>query len=156
MGKKSSTLPGLHIAAPPRRVARGRQPDRLVLHLELLGNAPLDRGQQSQLMQRLADQFYKTPGAVTSTLRAAVDDLNQYLLERNLRAASSGQQSLGLLTLLVLPRKPRLSGSVRPDAYLCCITRRHPTSVRPTDCWPRIGDGQNCQPALRPGRPGCR
>ena len=106
-GQDQAELPGLHIAAPPRRPARGRQPDRLVIYLSMEGNAPLPQDQQEQLLKRLAESYYKTPGSVTAAMRTVIESLNQYLLDRNLRGASSGRQGLGLLTLLTL-REDRL------------------------------------------------
>lgn len=99
--------PGLHIAAVPRRLARGRQPDRLILYFLLEGNAPLTTEQQDQILKRLAQTYYNTPGSVTAAMRSAAEGLNQYLLDRNLRGASSGQQSVGLLALVTL-RNDRL------------------------------------------------
>ncbi len=101
-GQDQLTLPGLYVALPPRRVARGRQPDKLILHLELAGNASMEPDQHSQLLARLAQSYYKVPASVTSALRSAADELNQFLLDRNVHSASSGQQGIGLLNMLVL------------------------------------------------------
>ncbi len=101
-GQDQTELPGLHLAARPRRPARGRQSDRLILYLVIEGTAPLSPTQHEQLLTRIAQVYYRTPGSVTAALRAAAEALNQQLLERNLREASSGQQSLGLLILLTL------------------------------------------------------
>lgn len=102
-----TTLPGLHIATPRRRPARGRRADRLFLYLELIGNAPLTPEKQKQLLEILAQSYYKTPGAVTTGLREMAEELNKYLLERNLRAGSSGPHAAGLLSLVVV-REERL------------------------------------------------
>lgn len=98
IGQDQPTLPGVHTAAPPRRPARGRRLDRLILYLVLSGNAPLSSEDQDQLLARLAQTYYKTPGSVTSAMRIVAEGLNQFLLDRNLRSASSGQQCLGLFT----------------------------------------------------------
>ena len=101
-GQEKSALPGLHIAVKPRRTARGRQNDRLVFLLSLEGNAPMTSDRQEQLLVRLAQTYYTTPGSLTSALRAVAETLNQFLFERNLRGSSNGQQAIGLLTQLVL------------------------------------------------------
>jgi hypothetical protein len=106
-GQDQTTLPGLHVALPPRRAARGRQADKLILHLELAGNAPLEPDQHSQLLARLAQSYYKVPASVTAALRSVADELNQFLLDRNVHIASSGQQGIGILNMLVL-REERL------------------------------------------------
>lgn len=99
------TLPGLHAAKPPRRTTRGRKRDQLILYLTQSGNAPLSDDQIKQLLVRLAPTYYKTPGSVTAAQRAVAEALNQYLLDRNLRNTSSGQQSIGLLTQVVFRSK---------------------------------------------------
>jgi hypothetical protein len=100
-GLDQTDLAGLHVAEPPRRAARSRGADHLVLYLTLDGNAPLSPGKQDQILERLAKTYYETPGSVTSALRTVADALNQFLLDRNLRNASSGQQAIGLLALTV-------------------------------------------------------
>ena len=96
------TLPGLHAAKPPRRAARGRNRDQLILYLTQSGNAPLSDDQIKQLLTRLAPTYFKTPGSVTAAQRAVAEALNQYLLDRNLRNTSSGQQLIGMLVQVVL------------------------------------------------------
>ncbi|HEY5669532.1 MAG TPA: hypothetical protein VIS10_06000 [Anaerolineales bacterium] len=133
-GQDQAELPGLHIAVPPRRMARGRQSDRLILYFTMEGNAPLVAEQQEQLIRRLVEVYYKTPGSVTAALRNVIENLNQYLLDRNLRAASTGRQGLGLLTSITL-RDDRLilaqSGSVA--AYLLTADEvQHIVDLEPT------------------------
>ncbi len=101
-GQDMPDLPGLHIAARPRRTARGRQADRLILYFVMEGNAQLSPSQQEQLLARLAQTYYKTKGSVTAALRATAESLNQQLLDHNLKEASSGQQGVGLLMLMSL------------------------------------------------------
>lgn len=96
------SLPGLYIAKPPRRSARGRDRDWLILHLTLSGNAPLPGEQVNKLLGRLAQTYYKTSGSVTAAQRSVAEALNQYLLDRNLRNTSAGKQSIGLLSQVVL------------------------------------------------------
>ena len=99
-GQDLPDLPGLQIAAKPRRTARGRQADRLILYFVMEGSAQLSPGQQEQLLTRLAQTYYKTQGSVTAALRASAESLNQQLLDHNLKEASSGQQGVGLLMLM--------------------------------------------------------
>lgn len=106
-GQELIEPPGLLIATPPRRPARGRQDDRLILYLAIAGSAPLPEEQQSQLLAHLTQTYYSSAGSVTAAQRAVADALNQYLLDRNQRAASSGRQGVGLLGILVV-RNDRL------------------------------------------------
>lgn len=101
-GKDQTTFPDLFIAELPRRPARGRGSDHLILYLTLNGNAPLSPGKQEQILARLAQTYYKTSGSITAALRTVAENLNQFLLDRNLRNASSGRQAIGLLTLLTM------------------------------------------------------
>jgi hypothetical protein len=100
-GSDIPDLPGLSAVTPPRRVARGRSSDRLVLYLAMAGNAPLAAEQHSQVLNRLAQTYYQTPGTVTAAIRKIADLLNQYLMDRNLRGTSSGRQGVGMLTIVV-------------------------------------------------------
>jgi hypothetical protein len=95
-------FPGVYMATPPRKTARGRERDRIILYFTLTGNAPLTDQQQEQLLARLAQTYYKTPGSITSAQRKCADALNQYLLDRNLRSSSSGRQGIGWLGIAVL------------------------------------------------------
>lgn len=101
-GQDQTELPGLFIATQPRRLARGRQSDKLILFLSLAGNAPLPADQQKQLLESLAQTYYKTPGSTTAAQRAVAEALNQHLLERNQRGASSGRQGIGWLGIITL------------------------------------------------------
>lgn len=94
--------PGLHVAFPPRRTSRRRAQERLILHLELEGNAPLNVKAKNQLLEKLSDVYYQAEGSTTSALRNVGDVLNKFLLDRNLRGASRGVRAVGVLTQLVI------------------------------------------------------
>ena len=120
-GQDLPDLPGLHIAAKPRRAARGRQADRLILYLVMEGNAQISPSQQEQLLKNLVQTYYKTPGSVTAALRAAAESLNQQLLDHNLKEASSGQQGVGLLMLMAL-REERIYLAQCGPTHAYCIS----------------------------------
>ncbi len=121
-GQEQPTLPGLYIASSPRRPARNRDRDQLILYLALEGNAPLGDQQIKEILYRLAHTFYKTSGSVTAAQRAAAESLNLYLLDRNLKSASTGQQAIGLLTQVVLHDDSLYLGQSGPThAYLLSI-----------------------------------
>jgi hypothetical protein len=87
---------------PPRKTARGREHDRLVVYLVLTGNATLSTAEYLQLTSQTASRFFETPGALTSAMRAAAGRLNQALLDRNLGSTARGQYAVGWLVLAVL------------------------------------------------------
>jgi len=92
----------MHAAQAPRRSARGRSGDTLVIHLALDGTAPLSPKGYQKLQAHLVETYFKTPGSATSAMRTVVEWLNEYLIERNRRGAPRGMKSIGLLTLAVL------------------------------------------------------
>jgi len=94
-------LPGLHIAAPPRRVSRRRSQERVIFYLTLTGNAPLSEKANRQLLEKLSEIYYQSDGSTTSAMRTVSDVLNKYLLDRNMRAAPRGLRGVGMLIMLV-------------------------------------------------------
>ena len=101
-GNDQTQFVGLQAADPPRRTARGRGADRLVLYLGVVGNAPLPPAKQERLLADLAELYFQTAGSVTSGMRAVARALNESLLDRNLQLSNSGRQGIGLLTQFVL------------------------------------------------------
>jgi hypothetical protein len=94
-------IPSVHTALPPRRSARGRKSDRLVLFLLFEGEHVFSRERVQHLMETMEKEYYKTTGSVTSAIRVLVEDLNELILSYNLRQASSGQQTIAHLTIAV-------------------------------------------------------
>ena len=107
-GQEQPNVLGLYVAPSPRKSARFRKRDRLILHLFLDGNAPLPPDQVDQILVNLAKTYFKTAGTVTTALRSVAETLNQYLLDRNIRNSSTGRQAVGYLSQIVL-RDNRLS-----------------------------------------------
>ena len=101
-GTLVSDLPDLYAVTPPRRTARGRESDNLIMYLSMTGNSPLTSETQTQLLEQLAHKFYKTTGSLTAAMRSIVEALNLYLLDRNLRSTSQGRQGIGQLLLVAL------------------------------------------------------
>lgn len=82
-GQDLSYLPGLLGAEAPRRAARGRQGERLVLQLSAPSEHALGPDAQTSLLQDMADGYFRSPGAVTSALREQIERLNAYFVQRN-------------------------------------------------------------------------
>ena len=87
---------------PPRKTARGREQDRLVVYLVLTGNATLSTAEYLQLTSQAASRFFETPGALTTAMRTAAEALNRALLDRNLGSTARGQYAVGWLVLAVV------------------------------------------------------
>ena len=101
-GQDWAQLPGLLAVKPPRRAARGRDDDRLILYLTLSGNTPLSSAEYNRTTAHLAQKFYQTAGSLTSAIRTTAEALNQTLVDRNLRTSGKGQYTIGRLILGVL------------------------------------------------------
>ncbi len=84
-GQDQAYLPGVHLLASPRRAARGRAGERLVLQLTLPPEITLSADQQHALLGDLAEGYFRTPGSVTSALREQIERLNAYFLQLNQR-----------------------------------------------------------------------
>ncbi|MCF6277446.1 MAG: hypothetical protein L3J16_01690 [Anaerolineales bacterium] len=101
-GRELSSPPGLMAITPPRKRVRGRERDRLIIHLMLAGNAPSSTANYIQMTARAAEIFYTTSGSLTAAMRTAAETLNSDLLERNLSTSGQGLYVIGNLTLAAL------------------------------------------------------
>src|SRR5574341_482654 len=101
-GQELASLPGLMAVTPPRKHARGREHDSLILYLMLSGNTTFSTGELKQWMDNAAKLFYQSPGPLTSAMRKAAGSINTMLLESNLSTAGRGQHVLGLVVLTVI------------------------------------------------------
>ncbi len=97
-------LPGLLIAEPGRRAARGRGDDRLIVWLNLIGQSAMSAEKQQEMLAEAARLYFEISGSVTAGLRFAFEQINQIFLERNLRGARGGEQWIGSMNMAVLRR----------------------------------------------------
>ena len=95
-GQDQPYLPGLHIMAAPRRAARGRTGERLILQLSLPPEIALTAEQQHHLLADLAEGYFRTPGAVTSALREQAERMNAYFVQQS----QKGQPAAARLSML--------------------------------------------------------
>jgi hypothetical protein len=75
--------PGTLALTAPRRTARGRGDDFLLLNLSLQSSRPVSPGYLDHLVRMAADAYYGTPGSVTSALREAAALVNDQLVDAN-------------------------------------------------------------------------
>lgn len=99
-GQEQSSLPGLFISQAPRKAARNRSSDILLILLGLDGNSPLPAPALENLLLQTAEVYYRTQHSVTAGLRETAEYLNEFLLNRNLKSAREGLQAAGRLTML--------------------------------------------------------
>ncbi len=101
-GQDQASLPGLMAAMPPRRAARSREHDRLIVYLHLTGNVSFSTGEYMQFASRATVAFYDTHGSLTSALRAAAESINKPLFDRNMASSGRGQYVAGMLILAAI------------------------------------------------------
>ena len=103
-GQDHPDLPGLFVAdsGVSRRTARSRKGDLLIQFLVLQGTATLAGKGQAQILETLAQAYFESNGSVTTALRDLVNQLNDFLLERNREAAGQSLQATGVFTALVM------------------------------------------------------
>ncbi len=100
-GQDHADLPGLLAFTPPRRAARGREKDSLILYIAFSGTAGFSPDEVNALHNRAATVFYQSAGTLTSAMRKSAESLNAALLERNFSTMGHGQYAHGLLVIAV-------------------------------------------------------
>lgn len=103
-GQEQNTIPGLVALTPPRRSARGRESDYLILLVSIIGPAAFSPESLQEWARRKAEGYYSTPGTVTFAMRVLVESLNADLLERNLKNSAGNLPSTAALSLAVVRR----------------------------------------------------
>lgn len=101
-GQEWPLLPGLLAQNPPKKAARGRDQDRLLVYLTLAGNVMYSTGEYAQIVGQVSETFYATSGSLTFALKTAAEALNTYLVSRNMKTTGKGQYSIGALVLCAL------------------------------------------------------
>lgn len=135
-------MPGLHVVTPPNRAARRRSAEQLILHLSVVGNAPLTPKAADQILRKLSQEFYQTEGSTTSALRKVAEVLNQYLHDRNLRGSSRGVRGVGILTQFVF-RGDRLIFAQSGSSHVYLISPERVKELHDTDlAGPGLGAGR--------------
>ena len=103
-GKLQDETLGFYATSAPKRSARGRQEDSLIIFLTLKDSKLLSPQSQTELLERLSSVFFKTSGSVTLAMRMVIDTLNISLLERNLKLVEDRDRISAFLNLAVIHR----------------------------------------------------
>ena len=99
-GRDRAALPGLHLAEPPRRASRSRKTDRLIMLLSFDVPAFSDE-RMTDLLTRLEGIYYQKTGSTTSAMRETIEDLNNLVLNLNLKYAGEKPQVTGSIGVIV-------------------------------------------------------
>ncbi|MGE5071945.1 MAG: hypothetical protein ACM3MF_00840, partial [Anaerolineae bacterium] len=140
-GQEQPVLPGLLAMTPPRKTARGRDQDRLVVYLDATGNGELPATECTQLASRAAAAYYATPGTLTAALRAAAEAVNKPLYDRNLSSPGQGQHVVGLLALAAL-RESQLTLLLSGPVHAYLLSAKGPQHIFDTLSGRGLGLGQ--------------
>ncbi len=92
-------MPGLLAITPPKRSARGREDETLLIFLNLSGNTVVTSEEYNKIIAGATQSFFKTAGSLTSAIRNAAGELNQSLLNRNLHTTGMGEYLVGRLIM---------------------------------------------------------
>jgi hypothetical protein len=130
-------LPGLFAATPPKRTARGRDRDALMIHLSPIGtDEALSANRIADLLNAAAERFYKSAGSITSALTEAADFLNTYFIDINKNLYPSKAPCTAGLNILV----------IRGDLFFnACAGQSACLIVRPGE-WRNSGEIQPPKP----------
>jgi len=97
--------PGFLVMVPPKKPARGRETDILIMYFKLYGKSNITDAGLKTWLETKASTYHRSAGTVTSGMRAVFDDINSDLLDRNSRSAGQSGQVNGSLKLLVLKKE---------------------------------------------------
>lgn len=86
---------------PPKKTARGRGQDRLILYVWMEGGANISPDKITELLEELHTSFYMKKGTVTSALKSLIEDANNVILQYNRKYVKSGVQAIGHLSAIV-------------------------------------------------------
>ncbi len=139
-GKLDRELPGLIALQAPRKAARGREADQVVLLVGLTGGDVLTAEAFGEWLRKKGDVYFQTSGSVTSAMRSLAEAVNSDLLDRNLKKAAGGQVN-GSLCLAVI-RKDIIYSLVIGGAKLFIIQDEETAVQLDSDNHPR-GLGMN-------------
>jgi hypothetical protein len=79
-----TAVPGILAQAAPTKVARTRERDFLFIHLTLSGQSEESTEMANRIVQQISHDYYNARGTVTSSLRRAIINANEWMLRRNL------------------------------------------------------------------------
>lgn len=97
--------PGMATFAAPRRAARGREKDTLLLCLTLRSRHTIEAERYTELLNLAANAYFGSPGSVTAAARQALSAINKSLLEGNLTAGLPGGKPMQASLIVAVLRQ---------------------------------------------------
>ncbi|MCC6568038.1 MAG: hypothetical protein IT315_02255 [Anaerolineales bacterium] len=147
-GQNFADLPGLLTFTPRGRVARGREKDSLILYLAFSGTAEYSLEEIDALHHKAATTFYQSPGAQTSAMRKAAENLNATMLERNFSTTGQGKYANAVLVIAVV-REEKCTLLLNGPARAVCVSEGQPRHIyEPSLSGKGLGTSQSIQSYL--------
>ncbi|HMS00544.1 MAG TPA: hypothetical protein PKE62_14930 [Anaerolineales bacterium] len=147
-GQNFADLPGLFAPTPPRRVARGREKDSLILYLTFSGTAEYSLEEIDALHHKAATTFYQSPGTQTSAMRKAAESLNAAMLERNFSTTGQGKYANAVLVIAVV-REEKCTLLLNGPVHVICVSAGQSRHIHePSLSGKGLGSSQNIQTYL--------
>lgn len=104
-GQQEIASAGFTASAPPRRAARSRSEDMLILSLAFNGDGRAASGIEKDWLNSLIQAFFKTGGSVTSAMRSLIETINLTLMENNLKSGRDIGTTIGAINLAAIHRR---------------------------------------------------
>jgi hypothetical protein len=145
--QESPDLPGLMVSASPRSANRNRAGDILTVLLTPNDPQRLSVTDMGRLLEKIAGTYYKTPGAVTASLREVTDLINETFLKLNQKFNTREQLSIAL-NLVVAHRNVLFMMQSGPTINLLLGSGRKAEPFEPLNRTFTIGLVPTFNPAL--------
>lgn len=91
-----------YVNRAPFHAARGRAGDILICHLYFSGRASAKQKSPAEMLKKLAPVYFRTPGSITSGIRAVTEAIHQACQAQNHSLVTRESSRLGHLFLAVL------------------------------------------------------
>jgi hypothetical protein len=114
-GARQSTTPATQVVTAPRRAARGRAADTLYVLVDVDGAAS---SVLTEMIQRLREAYWATPGSVTAALQAAFHAGGEWLMERNVNAPVPDRQNGGVSCAVLRGNEVIIAQAGPASAYI--------------------------------------
>jgi hypothetical protein len=104
-GQQTVVTNDFKASAPPRRAARSRSEDLLILSLFINGEDWISSEIHQSWLDNLMHSFFRTSGSVTSAMRTLIETLNLTLMEKNLKSGRDGGPTAAAVNMAAIHRR---------------------------------------------------
>lgn len=99
---EQSYLPGLRFQTAPKNANRNRNGDSLILLISPVGENALPEQREQTILEQAIRVYFQTNGTVTSGLKKMAEEVNNEVLEYNLKDSPGGKQVSVMLNCAVI------------------------------------------------------